>query len=111
MLWAPRSCITALCVCSEDDPFWCPWNPSTGAMYERTITYDFTCNFSMPLGQGTVLARTAHSLARNSAHVALLTSMCKDAVSTFNDVPILLLQSLFLELQKTRRTLARTRSF
>jgi len=40
---------------SDDDPFWCPWNPNTGAMYERTITYDFKCNYQMPFGTLNIL--------------------------------------------------------
>ena len=36
--------------CSEDDPFWCPWDPKTQTQRSRTITFDFTCNYNMPVG-------------------------------------------------------------
>jgi hypothetical protein len=34
---------------SETDPFWCPFDPSTGAQYERKVTYHFKCNPSVEI--------------------------------------------------------------
>ena len=44
-----------LCRCrrSEDDPFFCPWDPKTQSQRSRTITYDFTCDLTMPAGART----------------------------------------------------------
>lgn len=33
---------------SPSDPFWCPFNPATGAQYERSITYDMRCDPTVP---------------------------------------------------------------
>ncbi len=29
---------------NENDPFWCPWNPATGAQYPRTMAYILQCD-------------------------------------------------------------------
>jgi hypothetical protein len=36
---------------SEDDPFWCLYNPATGQQYHRTVTYILQCD---PTVQGAV---------------------------------------------------------
>ena len=32
---------------SSSDPFWCPFNPATGAQYHREVTYKFHCDASV----------------------------------------------------------------
>ncbi len=39
----------------EDDPFYCPWNPKTQSQTPRAITFNISCNLSMPFGARTFL--------------------------------------------------------
>ena len=32
---------------SDSDPFWCEFNPETGAQYPREVTYNFLCDPSV----------------------------------------------------------------
>ena len=38
---------------SQNDPFWCPWNPATQSQYPRTVQYVVSCDLSLPYGKGT----------------------------------------------------------
>ena len=40
---------------SESDPFRCPFDPVSQRDISRTITYDFTCNASLPFGTMVIL--------------------------------------------------------
>mmetsp|Transcript_22921 Transcript_22921/g.54306 ORF Transcript_22921/g.54306 Transcript_22921/m.54306 type:complete len:370 (+) Transcript_22921:114-1223(+) len=33
---------------TENDPFWCPMNPATGAKYRRKVNYDISCDPGTP---------------------------------------------------------------
>lgn len=43
---------------SDSDPFWCAFNPATGAQYTRSITYNLRCDMSqsspLEVGQATI---------------------------------------------------------
>ena len=41
--------------CSPDDPFFCPFDPITNSEVARSISFNISCNLSMPLGQGAPL--------------------------------------------------------
>lgn len=47
---------------AADDPFWCPWNPSTGSQYPRTVTYLMECD---PTVHGAVAVEAIQNATEN----------------------------------------------
>ena len=35
----------------NNDPYFCPSNPDTGSQFQRSITYDISCNATVPYGE------------------------------------------------------------
>lgn len=53
---------------TSNDPFWCPLNPATGAMYRRQVTFQFQCD---PL-VATIQPVHAYQNTTNACHYTLL---------------------------------------
>ena len=65
---------------SSDDPFWCPWNPSTGAQYPQTATIELKCDPAETFK----LVSAAQNSTENCAHLLTVrtTLACVDAPPT-----------------------------